>query len=152
MHLINSIKGEIKIQLMEGASLSIGKFLMTTGPLYLKCTENGTLVIGDNCFFNHNCSLTCAYKIEIGHDCAIANNVIIIDHDHEIVDNRITSNLVKKPIIIGNNVWIGANVTILKGVKIGDSAVIAAGAVVNRDVEAFEIVGGVPIKTLKKRV
>lgn len=56
-----------------------------------------------------------------------------------------------KPVVIGNDVWIGAGVIILPGVHIGDGAIIAAGAVVNKDVEAYTIVGGVPAKFIKKR-
>lgn len=57
-----------------------------------------------------------------------------------------------KPIKIGNHVWIGINATILKGVTIGDGAIIAAGAVVNKDVEENSLVGGVPAKILKKNI
>lgn len=62
---------------------------------------------------------------------------------HEIADNR--------PVEIGNDVWIGANVIILPGVKIGNGAIIAAGAVVSKDVPAYSIVGGVPAKIIKYR-
>lgn len=55
-----------------------------------------------------------------------------------------------KPIYIGKNVWIGAHATILPGVKVGDGAIIAAGAVVTKDVTANTIVGGVPAKEIKK--
>ena len=57
----------------------------------------------------------------------------------------------KDPVIIGNDVWIGSNVVILQGVTIGDGAIIAAGAVVNKNVEPYSIVGGVPAKEIKKR-
>ena len=57
-----------------------------------------------------------------------------------------------KPIKIGNHVWIGINATILKGVTIGDGAIIAAGAVVNKDVEENSLVGGVPAKVIKKNI
>ena len=56
-----------------------------------------------------------------------------------------------EPVIIGNDVWIGANVCILPGVNIGDGAVLAAGAVVNKDVPSYSVVGGVPAKVIKYR-
>ena len=79
-----------------------------------------------------------------------ANNLVIVDHDHKYSSSGITGELVSNEINIGNNVWCGANVTILKGVHIGDGAVIAAGAVVNRDVPAHTVVGGVPARVLKE--
>ena len=63
-------------------------------------------------------------------------------------DSKLRNN---RPVTIGNDVWIGANVVILPGVVIGDGAILAAGAVVNKDVEPYTIVGGVPAKQIKKR-
>mgnify|MGYP004711956883 CR=1 FL=1 len=67
-----------------------------------------------------------------------------VDYENSMIRNN-------KPIKIGNDVWIGANVVILPGVTIGDGAVLAAGAIVNKNVEPYEIVGGVPAKPIKKR-
>lgn len=145
----NSIKGKLRVELFRNAKLKVGKFLMSRGPLYLKAINGALIVIGDNCFFNHNCSITSAEKIVIGNNCMFANNLVVVDHDHLVEAGRTTGKLISKSITIGENVWIGANVTILKGVTIGDGAIIAAGAVVNKDVDAHTIVGGVPIKKLK---
>lgn len=148
-NVINSIKGRLRIDIFYGGRILIGKFLMSRGPLYLKCMESGKLQIGNNCFFNHNCSVTCNENIIIGDNCMFANNVVIIDHDHKIEDGVINDSLVSKPVIIGDNVWCGANVTILKGVSIGNGAIIAAGAVVTKDVLPYTIVGGIPAKFIK---
>lgn len=80
----------------------------------------------------------------------LANNLVIVDHDNKCSSIRITGGLVSNEINIGNNVWCGFNVTILKRVHIGDGAVIVAGAVVNRDVPAHTVAGGVPAKVLKE--
>lgn len=149
MHPINSIKGRIRIEIFLGGKVNIGKFLMTRGPMYIKCTEGANLQIGNNCFFNHNCSITCAEKIIIGDNCMFANNLVIVDHDHAIKDGMISGNLKTKQVIIGNNVWVGANCAILKGVSIGNGAIIAAGAVVTGDVPEYTIVAGVPAKVIK---
>ena len=135
MAKINSLKGRIEIDLFSDAKCRIGNFLMTAGPFYIKCTDKAEITIGDNCFFNHNCSLTAAENIVIGNQCMFANNFVVVDHDHDRKDGKILKELVSAPVKIGNNVWCGANVTVLKGVTIGDGAVIAAGSVVNRDVE-----------------
>lgn len=72
----------------------------------------------------------------------------IYNHNHSSYDSPIRDN---RPVEIGNDVWIGANVVILPGVKISDGAILAAGAVVTHDVEPYAIVGGVPAKLIKKR-
>ncbi len=63
-----------------------------------------------------------------------------------------TQGSLKGDIVIGNDVWIGSNCVILMGVRVGNGAVIAAGAVVNKDVAPFDIVGGVPAKKIKSRI
>ena len=150
MAKINSLKGRIEIDLFSDAKCRIGNFLMTAGPFYIKCTDKAEITIGDNCFFNHNCSLTAAENIVIGNQCMFANNFVVVDHDHDRKDGKILIELVSAPVKIGNNVWCGANVTVLKGVTIGDGAVIAAGSVVNRDVAAYSVVAGVPARKISK--
>lgn len=150
MHLVNSIKGKLFIELYDESKVQIGKFLMSSGPLYIKCGSHAILKIGDNCFFNRNCSITCNEEIIIGNNCFFANNMVIVDHDHLIECGKIQKDKFKKKRIeIGSNVWCGADVVILKGVTIGNGSVIAAGAVVNENVPAHEIWGGIPAKKIK---
>lgn len=147
--LINSIKGKLKIELKKKATLKIGEFFMPMGPCYTKCTENAKCEIGDRVFFNHNISLTCMEEITIGDFCNIANNAVIVDHNHKYDATGVIEGFETSPIHIGNRVWIGANATILKGVNIGEGAIISAGAVVNKNVPPFEIWGGVPARKIK---
>ncbi|MCQ2548473.1 MAG: sugar O-acetyltransferase [Lachnospiraceae bacterium] len=149
MSWFNSIRGSLNVELLGRSSLSIGSFLMSRGPLYLKCTESGNITIGDKCFFNHNCSITSEYQITIGNHCMFANNVVVVDHDHIFENEAVTGKLTGAPVIIGNEVWIGANVTILKGVTIGDGAIIAAGAVVTKDIPEHTVAVGVPARVSK---
>ena len=95
---------------------------------------------------NHNCSITAVDQIVIGNDVNIANNVVIVDHDHIITSEGVLGELISSPVVIGNRVWIGADSVITRGVTIGDGAVIAAGAVVNKDIPAHELWGGIPAK------
>ena len=145
---VNSIRGTLKTEIKGTGSITIGKFLMSRGPLYLKSVNGGKLTIGENVFFNHNCSITCAENITIGNYCMFANNLVVIDHDHKMENGRATSELVSKPVIIEEGVWCGANVIITKNVHIGTGAVIAAGAVVTKDVPARTMVAGVPAKII----
>ena len=154
IYSINSIKGLLKVEILPRANLEVGKFLMTSGPCYIKCLEKSTCKIGDKVFFNHNCSITCAKDISIGNNCNIANNVVIVDHDHKMGSYGVIDGLEASPIIIGDNVWIGANATILKGCVIGNGSIIAAGAVVNCNVPPHQVWGGIPasfIKDLNKK-
>ena len=86
---------------------------MTTGPCYIKIIENAKCRIGDKVFMNHNCSITCAKEITIGGNCNLANNIVIVDHDHNIGDTGVVAGLNSKLIYIGNNVWIGVGLLLL---------------------------------------
>jgi acetyltransferase-like isoleucine patch superfamily enzyme len=120
-----------KFSIMTGARVSIGK--------------NATLEITDG-YINHNVFLVCREKITIGRGATISNNVVIRDNDaHEITGKKYVS---KKPIEIGDHVWIGTNVTILKGVKIGNGTVIAANSLVNKDIPEKSLAGGIPVKII----
>lgn len=143
-------KGKLNIDLLPESKLSIGRFFMTAGPCYIKCLENSICKIGNNVFMNHNCSITCADRIVIGNNVIMANNVVIVDHDHKLAHKGIVDGLTSSLVVIGDNVWIGANAVILKSVTIGEGAVIAAGAVVNCDVPAHEIWSGIPARKIKK--
>jgi tetrahydrodipicolinate N-succinyltransferase len=86
--------------------------------------------------------------IKIGRDCAISWDVCIMDTDfHKLVGSQTTA-----PVTIGDHVWIGARATILKGVRVGDGAVIAAGALVERDVPPHSLVAGVPARPVRPDV
>ena len=115
--------------------------------------ESAQMHIGEYTFIGRNTEIEVAREVRIGRGCLIAPNVFITDHDHGIVAGQMmfeqSSHIA--PVIIGNDVWIAANAVILAGVTIGDGAVVAAGAVVTRDVEENTIVGGVPAKRIKKR-
>lgn len=101
-------------------------------------------------YMNYNTKIYCFKEINIGENTVISENVMIRDSDNH---NILNANHIKtKPINIGNHVWVGMNSTILKGVTIGDGAIIAAGSVVVKDVPPKTLVGGVPAKIIKENV
>lgn len=116
--------------------IEIGQKTQNRGILSLICYR-GKLSIGSHCFFNHNCSLTAMEEICIGDYCKFGNNLVIVDHDHNVGGGE--EEFPSAPIHIGNHVWVGANCTILKGVTIGDHAVVAAGSRVRKDIPANSI-------------
>ena len=106
------------------------------------------ITVGRNVFFNSGCRLQDQGGITIGDNVLVGHNVVMATLDHDL-DPAKRVVLHCAPIVIGDDVWIGANATITKGVTIGDGAVVAAGAVVTRDVPPRTIVGGVPAHVIK---
>lgn len=115
-------------------------------PFYTDFGRN--ITIGENVFINACCHFQDHGGVTIGDGCQIGHNVVFATLNHRLTpeERKITY---PAPIVLGKNVWVGANVTILQGVTIGDNAVIAAGAVVTKDVAANTVVGGVPAKFIK---
>ena len=104
--------------------------------------------LGKNVFINAGCKFQDQGGITIGDNVLIGHNVVMATLNHN-EDVKKRGNLIPAPINIGNDVWIGSNATILSGVSVGDGAIIAAGAVVTKDVKAKTIVGGVPAKYIR---
>ena len=90
--------------------------------------------------------MTCLDEITIGDFCNIANNVVIVDHNHKFVNTGVIEGYESSPIHIGNRVWIGANVVVMPGVTIGNNSVIGAGSVVTKDIPANVVAFGNPCK------
>lgn len=116
-------------------------------PFTTDCGKN--LHIGKRVFINSGCRFQDQGGIYIGDDVLVGHNCVIATINHrEDPDRR--GDMATAPVRIGNKVWIGANVTLLPGVTVGEGAILAAGAVVTKDVEPRTVVGGVPAKVLKR--
>ncbi|MCQ4636508.1 sugar O-acetyltransferase [Anaerovorax odorimutans] len=115
-------------------------------PFYTDCGKN--ITVGKDVFINTGCRFQDQGGIRIGDGVLIGHNVVLATLNHDFApENRKTMH--PAPIVIGKNVWIGANATVVPGVTIGDNAVVAAGAVVTKDVPENTIAGGVPAKVLR---
>lgn len=113
--------------------------------------ENAIISIGNNTAINNNFLAIACKMISIGNNCRIGINCQMMDFDAHSVNPDKRSEIGKiKEIVIGNNVWIGNNVIVLAGCKIGDNSIVAAGAVVTKDIPANVLVGGVPAKIIKR--
>lgn len=104
--------------------------------------------LGKNVFINSGCRLQDQGGIYIGDNALIGHNVVLATLNHEENPQK-RGNLIPAPIKIGNDVWIGSNATILAGVTVGDGAIIAAGAVVTKDVGENAVVAGVPARYIR---
>lgn len=113
----------------KNSKVHIGKFVFIRKNASFRIDFNGFLDIGEKVFINDNCNINCVNKVTIGRHTKIAPNVCINDHDHNYKDLS-SQHLSVGEVIIGENVWIGSNVVILKDTIIGNNAVIAAGSVV----------------------
>lgn len=147
---INALcKGGVKI----GNNFSLGQNSI------IECTgvirELGeSLIIGNDVGISPNAFISVRGKVTIGDSTIFGPGVSLFSENHIFEDKNTPIYLqgaTRKGIEIGKDCWIGANVTVLDGVKIGDGCVVAAGAVVNHDVPSYTIVGGVPAKIIKNR-
>jgi acetyltransferase-like isoleucine patch superfamily enzyme len=147
-----TIPNNVTISGIKG--MKIGKLFRVCPDVKLFCENKGEINIGDNFFANYN---TFIYSnnnvIKIGNDCLIGPDVLIINNNHSMKQGILIrkQECITAPIIIGNDVWIGAKSVILPGVIIEDGAVIAAGSIVNKNVAMNTVVAGAPARVIKQR-
>lgn len=115
-------------------------------PVYTDFGKN--IKIGKDVFVNSGCCFQDQGGVTLGDGCLVGHNVVFATLDHDIRPER-RGDMTAAPIVVGKDVWIGAHATILKGVTIGDGAIVAAGAVVTRDVPPNTIAAGVPARVVK---
>ncbi|MCH5223247.1 MAG: sugar O-acetyltransferase [Muribaculaceae bacterium] len=137
---------EIRELMSKLLGYKVSDTLRVFPPFYTDFGRN--IELGENVFINACCQFQDQGGIKIGDNCLIGHNVVIATLNHDMNPKRRWV-CIPKRIEIGNNVWIGSNSTVLAGVKIGDNAVIAAGSVVTKDVEADTVVGGIPARFIK---
>jgi acetyltransferase-like isoleucine patch superfamily enzyme/coenzyme F420-reducing hydrogenase beta subunit len=138
-----------RLQLDPFSSLTINSGFTVMDGSFIWVTHSGNLIL-DGGFINEGVSITCASTIHIGKGCNIAREAVIRDYDGHYIETL--NYRTAKPIVIGNHVWIGYRAMILKGVTIGDGAIVAANAVVTKDVPANCIVAGNPAKIIRSDV
>ncbi len=114
------------------------------------CDYGDKIFLGNRVYLNMNCTLLDGGRITIGDDCLLGPNVQILTINHALSpQERISKNSFAEDVFIGNNVWIGAGTIILPGVNIREGAVIGAGSIVNKDVQANCLYAGNPAKKIR---
>ncbi len=139
----------LRMDLLEGLFKKTGKDFFVEPPFH--CDYGYNISVGDQVFFNFNCVILDVTPVTIGNRCLFGPNVHLYAATHPL-DAGIRGTLLEngKPISIGNDVWVGGGAIICPGVTIGDRAVIAAGAVVTKDVPSDVVVGGNPARFIKQ--
>jgi len=125
------------------------RLVSTVAKLELVTLPGGHLEIGDNVFINYGTSLVASAHVKIGSDSLIGTYVQVMDTDFHRVEDK-AWDTTGEPIVIEDRVWLGNRSIILKGVRVGHDAVVAAGAVVTHDVPPRSLVAGVPAKVVRR--
>lgn len=118
-------------------------------------TFNPELIIGDNITTGDYIHIGCVEKVQIGNGCLIADKVFITDHFHGSITKEAVKTplgdrpLTSKPVIIGNNVWLGNSVSIMPGVTLGDNVIVGANSVVTHSFPANSVIAGCPARLIK---
>lgn len=137
---------EVQALLSELFGRQVPASLRVFPPFYTDFGKN--IEIGRDVFINACCHFQDHGGVTLGDGCQIGHNVVFATLNHGMApEDRHTT--YPAPIVLGKNVWVGSNATILSGVTVGDNAIVAAGAVVTKDVAADTIVGGVPAKFIR---
>lgn len=134
---------------MDGSRLIFGdKIRLYHEVEFYLDSSNANINIGDFTYVNKRTEIKCQDMIKIGESCSISWDVVIMDTDYHSINGRAFID----PVIIEDNVWVGCRAIILKGVHIGEGAIIAAGSVVTKNVPPYCIVAGNPAKVIKENV
>jgi acetyltransferase-like isoleucine patch superfamily enzyme len=138
-----------RIVLEERCSLEHGIYFNAAGGYSARVA----ISVGAGTFIGSGSEFNAIESIRIGQNCLIASGSRFIDHNHgiELGTPMKLQPEVSAPIVVGSDVWIGANCVVLKGVTIGDGAIVAAGSIVTKSVDAYTIVGGAPAKLIRVR-
>jgi acetyltransferase-like isoleucine patch superfamily enzyme len=116
--------------------------------------HEGEVRIGAKSVLGQECTISSFQHVSIGRECIVADRVMLIDFDHGVVEVERPirhQGIYKRDVRVGNNVWIGYGAAFLRGVTVGDNAVIGTYTVVNKDVAANAVVAGVPVRLLRMR-
>ena len=150
--LVTNGEGEVRVSDSNNFGYQLSPGFKNGSILIQARMKQSKIIIGQRNFVSNNVSIIANNAVVIGNNCQIGNDVQIFDSDfHELSpETRNHSAGKTKPVYIGDNVWVGSNSIILKGVHIGNGAVIAAGSIVTKNVKNSTLVAGNPAKYIKQ--
>jgi acetyltransferase-like isoleucine patch superfamily enzyme len=143
----------LELQIGRSGQIRFGRFVWIGDGTKIRCHE-GVVEIGDKTVFGQECTISAYQRVRFGEQCVIADRAMFIDFDHGVteVERPIrVQGIYKRDTVVGSNVWVGYGACVLRGVRVGDNAIIGTNSVVTRDVPANAVVGGVPAQVLRMR-
>jgi acetyltransferase-like isoleucine patch superfamily enzyme len=143
----------VSLQIGREARVGLGRWSWVGHGSKIRAHE-GVVSIGAKTVLGQECTISAYQRVSIGRECVIADRVMLIDFDHVVVDVERPireQGIYKRDVRIGNNVWIGYGACILRGVSVGDNAIVGASAVVTRNVPDNAVVAGAPARIVRMR-
>ena len=143
----------VKLEIGRDAVLHLGRWSWIGHGCKIRVHE-GEVRIGAKTVLGQECTISAYQHVSIGRECIVADRAMLIDFDHGMVEVERpirAQGIYKRDVRIGHNVWVGYGACFLRGVTVGDNTVVGTYAVVNRDVPANAVVGGVPARVLRMR-
>ena len=143
----------VKLEIGREAVLRLGRWSWIGHGTKIRVHE-GECEIGAKTVLGQECTISAFQHVSIGRECIVADRAMLIDFDHGVVEVERPIRLqgiYKRDVRVGSNCWIGYGACILRGVTVGDNAIIGTNSVVTRDVPANAVVGGVPARVIRMR-
>ena len=144
---------KLQLQIGRTGQIRFGRFAWIGSGTKIRCHE-GVVEIGAKTVMGQDCTISAYQRVAIGEQCVIADRTMFIDFDHVVTDVEEPirqQGIYKRDVVIGSNVWIGYGAQILRGVTIGDNAIIGASSVVTRDIPANAVAAGTPARVVRMR-
>ncbi len=143
----------LELEVGRRGTIKFGRFVWLGDGTKVRCHE-GEVEIGRKTVIGQECTISAYQRVRIGEQCVIADRAMFIDFDHGVVEVERPIRLqgiYKRDVVVGSNVWIGYGACVLRGVSIGDNAVVGTNAVVTKDVPANAVVAGIPARVVRMR-
>jgi acetyltransferase-like isoleucine patch superfamily enzyme len=143
----------LELQIAPRGRVEFGRFVWLGDRTKIRCHE-GVVEIGEKTVMGQECTISAYRRVRIGEQCVIADRAMFIDFDHGVVEVERPIRLqgiYKRDVVVGSNVWIGYGACILRGVQVGDNAIVGTNSVVTKDVPANAVVAGIPARVIRMR-
>jgi len=144
---------DLEIEIGRSGTVRFGRFVWVGDGTKIRCHE-GEVEIGAKTVIGQDCTISAYRRVRIGEQCVIADRAMFIDFDHGVVEVERpirVQGIYMRDVAVGSNVWVGYGACVLRGVNVGDNAILGTSTVVTRDIPANAVVAGVPARILRMR-